>query len=65
MKDFRRAAKRLLERQVVVDTANQSYEGRLRAVERDYITLCVMSCDQKYSDQIIIRIAEIVALSTL
>ncbi|KZE67126.1 hypothetical protein AWM68_04515 [Fictibacillus phosphorivorans] len=65
VKDFRRAAKRLLERQVVVDTTNQTYEGRLRAVEKDYITLCVMSCDHKYNEQIIIRIAEIVALSTL
>lgn len=65
MKDFRRAAKRLLERQVVVDTTNNTYEGRLRAVERDYITLCVMSYHSKHMDQILIRIEEIVALSTL
>ncbi|GGB66564.1 DUF2642 domain-containing protein [Fictibacillus barbaricus] len=65
MKDFRRAAKRLLERQVVVDTTNNTYEGRLRAVERDYITLCVMSYHNNHMDQILIRIEEIVALSTL
>jgi small nuclear ribonucleoprotein (snRNP)-like protein len=65
LKNFRREAKCLLERQVVVDTTNHSYEGRLRAVERDYITLCVMSDSHNYWDQIIIRIEEIVAISTI
>lgn len=65
MKDFRRAAIRLLERQVLVDTVINSYEGRLKAVEKDYIVVCVTREDSNFFDQIIIRINEIVALSTL
>jgi small nuclear ribonucleoprotein (snRNP)-like protein len=65
MKDFRRAAKRLLERQVVVDTTNVSYEGRLRAVERDFIIIVAIQDDNTCLDQILIRIDEIVALSTI
>jgi ribosome maturation factor RimP len=61
--NFRRTAKRLLERKVLVDTVNKSYQGKLKEVEKDYIILSVMQSDKKTYSQIIIRVSEIVALS--
>jgi hypothetical protein len=63
--NFRRTAKRLLERQVLVDTMNKSYTGKLIAVETDYMVLNVKRTGDKRFDQIIVRISEIVAISTL
>ncbi|MFC7372941.1 hypothetical protein ACFQPF_14895 [Fictibacillus iocasae] len=61
--NFRRQARRFIDRQVEVDTVNETYVGRLAKVEYDVILLCI--CHKGQNHLIIIRIDEIVALSAV
>ena len=62
---FSREARRLIERQVTVDTVKKTYKGRLKVVDRDFIIISVMRDEHKQFDQIIIRTDEIIALSAV